>query len=657
MSATSHFFARSHIMSRYWFALTVALAVAGSTRAADPAAAKLLTPDTRGFVHVRVGDIWTADIAKQLRTFVAQAGGGLLADFDGRFYPAPSDVESVTVVVVDTNFRDILPSGRPTDVTPVWVVTSKKPIDKAQLLKTMAPGKPRTHRMTEYYFDDTNWSGTLVLDDHSYAYASEDALTQLIDRMAKSGESPLAATFTREASQHPVTVGVNVGAIATPEMVKGMPPELQPLFKAKTMFAALDLKPKTVASVVLEFGTEGDAKAGLKAAQEAVQLGRGQLGNALTFVEQKAKGDPARPPTGIHEFPETVGLVLAAAGLKQLDGLLGAMPLAVKGTNVTATLELDSVLPGGSTAVSIAAVGTAIGIAISSAERTESRSLSPGSYEWTDRERNLAHVAKAIEKYHKDKGHYPPPAILDKDGKPLLSWRVAILPYLDGTYINNNSPRTVNEKPINGPKDLYDLFKLDEPWDGPNNKKLIEKYPAVYSPPWGVIPYSQRDAGKTLTLAVVGKGGIFDPTKKTVAESDVRDGLKQTLLLMQLEEPGRAVHWTKPADIALTADGKLPVDAPNFARRFAVVYADGSAHTLANGVDAKTLLGIFTRDGSEKLDEKVIRPEPVKGTRTVGVEEAVPAPQRRVGLDRLRSARGGEGPSVRLLATAVRLRV
>ena len=62
----------------------------------------------------------------------------------------------------------------------------------------------------------------------------------------------------------------------------------------------------------------------------------------------------------------------------------------------------------------------------------------------------------------------------------------------------------------------------------------------------------------------------------------------------------------------LTADGKLPADGPNIGRRFVVVYGDASAHTLMNGLDAKTFLGIVTREGGEKLDEKEIRPEPAR---------------------------------------------
>lgn len=191
----------SRTMFRTRFAVAfVAVALAGSARGADTAAATVLTPDAKGFLHVRVADVWASDVAKQLRAFTAQAGAGLLADFDGQFYPAPSEIESFTVVLFDPRFRDVYPMGSPTDVTPVWVVTSKKPLQKAELLKTMAKtGRAKKHGGKDYYFDENNWSGILLLDEHSYAYASEDSITKLIDRMAKAGEvkSSLAEVFAR----------------------------------------------------------------------------------------------------------------------------------------------------------------------------------------------------------------------------------------------------------------------------------------------------------------------------------------------------------------------------------------------------------------------------------------------------------------------------
>src|ERR1700677_3496891 len=59
---------------------------------------------------------------------------------------------------------------------------------------------------------------------------------------------------------------------------------------------------------------------------------------------------------------------------------------------------------------------------------------------------NLKQIALSLHSYHDVYKTFPAAAICDKDGKPLLSWRVAISPY-------------VEQLP------LYNQFKLDEPWD------------------------------------------------------------------------------------------------------------------------------------------------------------------------------------------------
>src|SRR5262249_15896286 len=76
--------------------------------------------------------------------------------------------------------------------------------------------------------------------------------------------------------------------------------------------------------------------------------------------------------------------------------------------------------------------------------------------------RSLRELAVAVHNYHDAHGHLPLPAITDRTGKPLLSWRVALLPFME----HDN---------------LYKQFRLDEPWDGPNNRKLIDKMPAIFA--------------------------------------------------------------------------------------------------------------------------------------------------------------------------------
>src|SRR5262245_11913758 len=99
--------------------------------------------------------------------------------------------------------------------------------------------------------------------------------------------------------------------------------------------------------------------------------------------------------------------------------------------------------------------------------------------------RRLKTIGLALHNYHDAQGYLPPPASLGKDGKALLSWRVAILPYVEQD-------------------NLYRQFRLDEPWDSPHNKKLIARMPAVFGPAG-----QGAAAGRTAFQYIVGPGAVF----------------------------------------------------------------------------------------------------------------------------------------------------
>jgi RNA polymerase sigma factor (sigma-70 family) len=94
---------------------------------------------------------------------------------------------------------------------------------------------------------------------------------------------------------------------------------------------------------------------------------------------------------------------------------------------------------------------------------------------WARHAGNLKRIGLAVHNYVTAEGHFPPAAITGKDGKPLLSWRVAILPYLEDYDASSR-------------EDLFKQFHVDEPWDSPHNKALLAKMPAVFASP------SNRDA-------------------------------------------------------------------------------------------------------------------------------------------------------------------
>ena len=189
---------------------------------------------------------------------------------------------------------------------------------------------------------------------------------------------------------------------------------------------------------------------------------------------------------------------------------------------------------------------------------------------------NLRQIAIALHNFHDEKGHFPPAAIFGKDGKPLLSWRVAILPYVDQA-------------------ELFKEFKLDEPWDSEHNKKLIAKMPANYRAQPGL------PAGKTTYLGVAGKSAMFPPGPKPVRIQDVVDGVSNTIFFVEADA-GQAVTWTKPEDY--NYDPAKPLDGlGKDTGGFNAAFVDGSARFISNKIDPKTLAALFTRDGGEVVGE------------------------------------------------------
>ena len=74
---------------------------------------------------------------------------------------------------------------------------------------------------------------------------------------------------------------------------------------------------------------------------------------------------------------------------------------------------------------------------------------------------NLKQIALAMHNYESTYGHFPAAVVMGPDGKTPHSWRVEILPYLEQN-------------------ELFKAYKMDEPWDSPNNKKVLEKMPNVF---------------------------------------------------------------------------------------------------------------------------------------------------------------------------------
>ena len=163
-----------------------------------------------------------------------------------------------------------------------------------------------------------------------------------------------------------------------------------------------------------------------------------------------------------------------------------------------------------------------------------------------------------------------------KEGKPRLSWRVAILPYLDE-------------------RKLFAEFKLDEPWDSDRNKKLIERMPKIFAPVRG-----KADKGQTYYQMFAGKRTLLDDTGKglSIGVISVLDGTSNTFMVA---EGARPVIWTAPDDIPF--DGRTaPKMGGMFGGDFHVAMADGSVKFVPKGTDPIVIRYAIDRDDGQAID-------------------------------------------------------
>ena len=196
---------------------------------------------------------------------------------------------------------------------------------------------------------------------------------------------------------------------------------------------------------------------------------------------------------------------------------------------------------------------------------------------------NLMQIGVAMHNYHDAQGTLPPAFLCDPKGNKLLSWRVALLPYIEG----NN---------------LYNQFKLDEPWDSPNNTRLIPLMPKVYALPGDTT----TPAGYTHYRVFYGNGAAFDdpPPAQAVGQTpgvsltSFTDGTADTILVV---EAATAVPWTKPDELQYDPLAPLPALGGYYSSGYMAVLADGEVRMIQQSTSQATLRAAITRNGNDFL--------------------------------------------------------
>lgn len=193
---------------------------------------------------------------------------------------------------------------------------------------------------------------------------------------------------------------------------------------------------------------------------------------------------------------------------------------------------------------------------------------------------NLKQILLAMHNYHDSIGHFPGD-ITDKNGKPLLSWRVAILPYIEYDA-------------------LYRAFKLDEPWDSENNKKLMAQMPRPYR-----CGFEPKGTTKTHYQGFAGKGTVFEPNAKIMLQH-ILDGTSNTIGVI---EAGPAVEWSKPADIPYDPKKPFPKLELPFKNVMQVGFCDGSVRAFRPDPPEADFRNFIERDDGNVVNADAVAPK------------------------------------------------
>jgi hypothetical protein len=191
---------------------------------------------------------------------------------------------------------------------------------------------------------------------------------------------------------------------------------------------------------------------------------------------------------------------------------------------------------------------------------------------------SMSQITSGLEPFTFRGSHLVPPYSVDPEGKPLLSWRVQILPAIGGY-------------------DLFQLFHHDEPWDSPHNRQLIPFMPDFYR-----SPDSKADTGKTNLLGVSGKHSLFS-TAEEDEKSELKDSHNKTALLVEVPD-SLAVEWTKPADWEFVDQNSIKSLYGFRPDGFYVLFADGKSEFISSSNSLRTLSRMFTCDDGQSYELK-----------------------------------------------------
>jgi Protein of unknown function (DUF1559) len=605
-------------------ALAVSAVVLTSSAGADPVKrpAGLELVPTEGFavLTVNVAAVHDAGVTKPLREAFEKGDRAFLKRIEADTGFTPDQIDRLTVLLPTASYM--------ATETPMVVISTRKPIDKAKVLKAWKattepnatfgglcggiggpavmpnlPGlplppqpipvdvppakdkaaKPEAEKPLDLnaslYYTKTDPAVLIPIDDHTLVYLPNGAMGAPIQLLAgllrRKADGPLVEALAL-ADKHHVTAAVDgkhlretiklwregptdvmveeVAVDGNGNVIQPVRPmkdptaedeftPYEPLAQLDRAVLTLDVGPRTTLRLVAHYPTAEAAKKAEPSAKEGLKT----VVKLLT-EERKAAGDSEEDKAlvPVHDF--------ALAGVQK-----ATVTVEGKTLTVVAAAEVSPALT--------AAMAVLPQKVVEAADRIRTSN-------------NLKQIGLALHSYHDSNGHFPQDMI-DGDGKVLLSWRVQLLPYLEGN-------------------DLFGKIDMGRAWDDPVNKKLWDQMPDVFRVPGR----EGKEKGHTFFQAYravnwVGQGDCWLVDNRKVTMTDITDGTSQTVAVIETED---GVNWMKPGDILLDPK-KLPkIGNPKTGKANAAML-DGSTMLIdRKKYEGDKVLPLITVNGGETIE-------------------------------------------------------
>lgn len=544
-----------------WGCLLVLLACSSSEKLqaqhdARPWFARLIGPQTMVFGHLRVHETLQRPFFKMMREQLKQSGTDPFKDIEKMLGIGVDDIDSVTIYLEQPEIEN----GRPKQPRePHLVISGRKPI-AADTLRNALGNDVTTLKFGKYELQQGNNMACSLLDEKTlllFATSPGKPPGQqyflpyfaLLESELEVNKAMLECVDMARGSKHAAVAGFHIPQ----ELAAIMQAELKNAPAAATPFLALTKVQSGLLSLQFVDGSPNDIQLQVRGRFEDHKAAQAGLG-AIKFAIAAGKMALSNAASG------NLGDNKAAAGV--IAKLFDAIKTEVKDNELHVSYEAN-------TPMLMALLLPAIQKVRVAANRTLSGN-------------NMRQIMIAMHNFHNDYNRLPD-AVSMKDGKPMHSWRVQILPYLE---LDN----------------LYKQIKMDEPWNSEHNLKIFESVPIpkIYDHP-GQAEGVNR---KTFYKAFYSKpdknpGAGFKLGARTTFAS-LTDGLSNTVALV---EAGPPVLWYKPEDIEFDPNAPLPkMTSPWSDNRIEAAFFDGHLRFFWLGQREDLWKAAITSDGGETVD-------------------------------------------------------